>query len=1717
MRHQLKRLFCLMWVVAILGGQLPALASPFVYESDMEVAVAEQAAPVELTPFATPEVPTTATIGGYEYHVLTTPGHLAWMAVAGNAPVGRRFRLEADIVAPDNLRAVGAFAALLDGNGHTITVNSNLNAPTGGLFVTLGSTGIVRNLHITGIVAPSGGGNIVGGLVGTNNGTIENVHSSVHVTHVPGGGTITNFVGGLVATNNARIYNSQSSGQIRGENTTGGLVGQNVGTGTNQGEIINSFSTSSVIGLVSTGGLSGTNNGPNAVIEGSHAEGPVHGTNHVGGLVGQNQANALIEHSHALGNVQGGPNTGGLVGTNNSSRIVLCFARGNVVASSTVGGLVGQNINANAVIDQTFASGAVQGTGSGNHRTGGLVGFNNAGALITDSYARGNVTSIHTNAGALVGQNNSYITNTFATGNVFSSNNLVGGIQGGGNGSLSNSVALNTQLTQTFGANLTRRVSGSNSNLANNFAVEGMILNGAVFEDLLRPETLMDATTITDAQTRDRDFWENDAGFDFQDIWEWREGDEYHPVVLNMRGQVFITIHDLPSTTIPGQGVQLRYTISRTSGADYSQLEWILSGNTSPHTTLDQNGMLTIAYDESPGSVLTVLVRAVVNFNMAGVYDTIEFGTAATVVISGEFAIAANPNPLVFTPQTVGYSFADLDDRSMTVSIINAGNQPTGALSVSVDSTAGFGVRLAGGGTLLNSLTVASIPFGSTGSFVVTFPNGLPIGTHTGTITITGDNDLSETVLVSLVVMELEAWDISLSTTGLHTFPPAHVGYVALTPHTVTVTNTGNQPTGALSIEIFGVHAGDFTLSTTSLSSLGTIFDTTATFTVVPNTGLAIGTYTATVTVSGDHGISESFDITFAVTQVPVFSIVLAPGGNHDFGSLEVGYTAAPAAHSVTVTNDGNQPTGDLTIALSGTHASAFTLSATTIDGLAQGGSGSFTVQPNLGLAVGTYTATVTVSGANSISETFNVTFAVTLTPVHGISLTPSASHTFPGATLGYGAQTAHSVTIANTGNQPTGELTIALSGANATAFAVSTLTVPSLPVTGTDSTAIFTVVPNVGLAVGSYTAIVTVSGGHGISENFTVSFEVSPAPAFSIALNPAANHIFSAMEVGYLASPAALAVNITNTGNQPTGELTVSLSGENPGSFWLSSTTIPSIGLGGATATLYVQPLLGLAVGTHTAIVNITGDNGIAHTFTVTFVVEAVPVHGISIIPATDHDFGTLVMGYATAPAAYSVAIANTGNQPTGELTVGLSGDNSAHFLVSTSTISSLSPEGSPASFTIQPLVGLAVGTHTATVTVSGGNGISVAFDVSFTVLPILNPPIITLYNAPGGTVSMAYSFTFGATGDPTPAWAVTGGTLPNGLTLNPNGLLSGVPTLAGTFTFEVMVSNSEGYQTMTITVTITQPSGGNDNGGGNNPGDEGDEPIEDPTEAEDETQHSTGTRPPATTEPTTPPTTEDPLDLPPAPDIHVDTPPHPMFSQHHYSFMIGRPDGHIYPHAPITRAEAAAVFFRLLSDDTRIAMWHQENHFPDVNMGDWFHNEVSTMANMGIVRGLPSGDFVPHQAITRAEAVVMVARFFGEPTGGVANFTDITGHWAADYIHLLSHFNWLQGYEDGTFRPNQHITRAEFAALVNRMLNRVPESVEMLLPEATLWVDNRDPQAWYYLYLQEATHSTAFERLPSGFLRWTRILPHIDWSVFSHPNARPDDILVAEGDNSQ
>ena len=221
------------------------------------------------------------------------------------------------------------------------------------------------------------------------------------------------------------------------------------------------------------------------------------------------------------------------------------------------------------------------------------------------------------------------------------------------------------------------------------------------------------------------------------------------------------------------------------------------------------------------------------------------------------------------------------------------------------------------------------------------------------------------------------------------------------------------------------------------------------------------------------------------------------------------------------------------------------------------------------------------------------------------------------------------------------------------------------------------------------------------------------------------------------------------------------------------------------------------------------------------------------------------------------------------------------------------------------------------------------------------------------------------------------------------------------------------------------------------------------------------------------------------------------------HYAYIIGREDGLVHPEANITRAEVATIFFRMLAEESRELYWCQTNPYEDIYGHEWHNNAVSTLTNAGILDGYPDGMFHPNDSITRAELAAIATRFYREEeqSMGSAPFADVGSHWAEDEIDLAYTMGLIDGYPDGTFRPDAYITHAETMAIVNRLLGRRPHKDH--LPEEGMieWPDNMDRSRWYYADVQEATNSHTYSRVASEadnyYEIWRALEPVRDWEA--------------------
>ena len=201
---------------------------------------------------------------------------------------------------------------------------------------------------------------------------------------------------------------------------------------------------------------------------------------------------------------------------------------------------------------------------------------------------------------------------------------------------------------------------------------------------------------------------------------------------------------------------------------------------------------------------------------------------------------------------------------------------------------------------------------------------------------------------------------------------------------------------------------------------------------------------------------------------------------------------------------------------------------------------------------------------------------------------------------------------------------------------------------------------------------------------------------------------------------------------------------------------------------------------------------------------------------------------------------------------------------------------------------------------------------------------------------------------------------------------------------------------------------------------------------------------------------------------------------TEDHFAFINGYPDGSVQPEGNVTRAETAAILYRIMGDACQSYYKTNSSSYSDVARGDWYNTYVATLENAGvIVDTRTNGKFRPNDAITRAELASMIAQFAGLESASAAKFNDVgSRYWAAEEIAIAAKMGWINGYPDGSFRPDRNVTRAELMAMVNRALGRTPKSADDLLSGMKTWRDNANVNAWYYLDVQEATNDHTYTK---------------------------------------
>ena len=218
------------------------------------------------------------------------------------------------------------------------------------------------------------------------------------------------------------------------------------------------------------------------------------------------------------------------------------------------------------------------------------------------------------------------------------------------------------------------------------------------------------------------------------------------------------------------------------------------------------------------------------------------------------------------------------------------------------------------------------------------------------------------------------------------------------------------------------------------------------------------------------------------------------------------------------------------------------------------------------------------------------------------------------------------------------------------------------------------------------------------------------------------------------------------------------------------------------------------------------------------------------------------------------------------------------------------------------------------------------------------------------------------------------------------------------------------------------------------------------------------------------------------------------------HYSYLIGYSDGTVRPNGRITRAEVATIFFRLLTDDARQRNWSSENNFSDVSADKWYNNAVSTLCHMGVLGGYSDGTFRPNAPITRAE-FAKIAVSFAQANGSAvySYFTDVkTTDWFAPYVTAAKDSSLIEGYSDGSFKPENRITRAEACTIVNRVLGRKPSKNHMKISGRIDWPDCTTAD-WFYEAIMEATNSHTYQ-MGKRVETWIGKLPQRDWAALEN-----------------
>jgi C1A family cysteine protease/uncharacterized membrane protein len=754
-------------------------------------------------------------------------------------------------------------------------------------------------------------------------------------------------------------------------------------------------------------------------------------------------------------------------------------------------------------------------------------------------------------------------------------------------------------------------------------------------------------------------------------------------------------------------------------------------GAATPYTFSASGLPSGIAINSSSG-VISGTPTATRNAGTATITVASSSGTKSITIAFGKvnpaptYTAVISPTSKTFDTKAVGYSAV----AEAEFTVMNTGNQQLTNVLAALSGTG------ASSYTITSPTSNFTIAVNGTQKIKVRPNTGLPVGTYTAALKMTGGGmasppnaSLSFTVHSYTAQVSPKQFD----------FGSQLVGYASTESSTFTITNTG---TDALSnVAVSGASAFDVSSPSTSLAVGGS-----TTFTVQPKTDLQAGVYEETLTVTADNiADSPKADVIFNVTQPPTRRVAVTANGSYD--DLTEGYTQA-AGNTFTISNTGTESVSGVSVTLSNTTAFEMTGQASSLS-LAPGGESSVTVSPRIGLTAGIYTAVLTASGGNLDSDGdasafiyFKVLEPV-FVPTHKVSASPT-SFTFPALTQGYSSAGQKAFVFKNTGTDSVTGVSVALS--NSSAFEMSeTVSTLSLSSGGERSV---TVRPRTGLAPGTYTAVLSASGGNLDSDgsaSASMSFEVlAPyvAPTHKLSVSPS-SFAFPSLTKGYSDAEQKTFV-FQSVGTDSVTGASVALS--NSSAFEMTE-QVSSLSLSsGGERSVTVRPRTGLPTGEYTAVLTASGgnlDSGGGASASVSFEVAepyAAPPRKLSVSPSS-FAFTSLAQGYSDAEQNTFV-FQNVGTGSVTGVAVALSNSSAFEMTEQVSTLSLAS--GGESSVTVRPRTGLAAGTYTAVLTASGGNldsDGSASASVSFEVAEPYAAPIRTVSITPSTAAFTALS----------------------------------------------------------------------------------------------------------------------------------------------------------------------------------------------------------------------------------------------------------------------------------------------------------------------------------------------------------------------------------------